>query len=173
MARRRRPSTVRPASKKLLSIEKSHQNVEKMNGVHVGRMYQLSRRGTVLVRSIFRHRRGAWSARVKTQDGAETSIPLAEIVKALRTRGRHPVAGCYAVGPGRVRRRKVNRRGGYVVLYAQRPGGPLLKFLGRNKFARKGHAKLFGSKASAELAAWILRDSFPDALRGYKLFARS
>lgn len=60
----------------------------------------------------------------------------------------------------------------YVVLYAQKPGGPLLKFTGHGKFARRGRPRMFDDTAAANLAAWILKDSFPHELKGYKLFPK-
>jgi hypothetical protein len=88
---------------------------------------------------------------------------------------RRPITNCYAVGRARIRRRKVNRRAkprrGLVVLYAHKPGGKRLKFLGNSKFGAKGRAVLFKDLASANLAAWVLKDSFPEILRGYTLTA--
>lgn len=68
--------------------------------------------------------------------------------------------------------RRTNRRArARVVLYAQRPGKRRLKYLGRGKFGERGRPMLFKSVASADLAAWILRDSHPQALRGWMLKA--
>lgn len=81
------------------------------------------------------------------------------------------ISGCYIVGRQRIRRRKMNRRAPsqMYVLTAQKPGGPRLKFIGNSKFAAKGRAVLFKYEGSARAAAWIMRDSFPEQLRGYKL----
>jgi hypothetical protein len=76
----------------------------------------------------------------------------------------NPWAVCTAI-------RKRNRRE-QVVLYAQAPGGPVLKFVGKSKFARRGKAFLFDGAAQANLAAFILRDSFPVELGKYKLWAK-
>ena len=59
-----------------------------------------------------------------------------------------------------------------VVLYAKRPGGKLLKYLGRGKFGAKGKPRYFRGNPEAMLAAWVLSDTFPAVLRPYKLFAK-
>jgi len=56
------------------------------------------------------------------------------------------------------------------VLFAQRPGGPVLKYLGGIKFAAKGHAVRFGSKQSAMRTATELRSRFA-ILKQYKVWA--
>jgi hypothetical protein len=58
-----------------------------------------------------------------------------------------------------------------AVLLAQRPGGPVLKYLGGMKFAAKGHGVLFHSAKSALALGRQLKAQFP-ALTRYKLFAR-
>lgn len=80
------------------------------NGVRVGRMYTVAG-DTLLVKSIHQNKGGSWSARVKNfQKGHETGIALSQLAKAVHSRAKHPVAECYAVGPERIRRRKVNPR---------------------------------------------------------------
>lgn len=56
------------------------------------------------------------------------------------------------------------------VLLAQRPGGPVLKYLGGIKFARTGHAVRFPSKPAAISVARSLRQQFR-ILKTYKLWA--
>lgn len=56
------------------------------------------------------------------------------------------------------------------VLFAQRPGGPVLKYLGGIKFSQTGHAVRFGSKLEAMRAARELRGSFR-ILKTYKIWA--
>jgi hypothetical protein len=68
--------------------------------------------------------------------------------------------------------RRENRappRRGLVVLYATKPGRRRLKYLGRGKFGERGRPRGFNSRAAARLAAWVLRDSHPAALRGWTL----
>jgi hypothetical protein len=80
------------------------------DGVREGRLYKTPD-GVVEVKTIHRGKGHAWSARVKNFDkGYQTAVPLKDLAKLLRTRTKHPVAGCYAIGKGRVRRLKVNRR---------------------------------------------------------------
>ena len=73
------------------------------------------------------------------------------------------------------RHRRNNRRSPrepYVVLYAQKRGGPRLKYVGHRKFAKRGRPVLFRDQAEANLVAWVLRDLFPKVLEGYKLFPK-
>lgn len=77
-----------------------------------------------------------------------------------------------ALGPASYRR--INRYSNprpRVALYAQRPGGPLLKFTGK-KFARRGRAELFDSPQIADNVGATLRALFPQSFKGYKLFCR-
>ncbi len=69
--------------------------------------------------------------------------------------------------------RKINRAAPrpLVVLYASKPGMRRLKYLGHGKFGEKGKPMLFKTRAGADLAAWVLRDSHPQALRGWTLTA--
>ncbi len=72
------------------------------------------------------------------------------------------------------RRRRANRRPpsrALVVLYASKPGMRRLKYLGRGKFGERGRPMLFPTALAAHLAATILRDEHPDALRGWTLKA--
>jgi hypothetical protein len=188
-------STVRPSSGETPGYRPVTEEVKQHDGVRVGEIYRMDGKGFKVL-NIYRRGRGAWEVSFKHEDGYRTSLPLSQIAKVVRSsRGRRrPVAGCYALGPGRIRRRKVNRSRGRrhpvsgcysvgpgrirrrkvnptrrVVLYAQKPGGPLLKFLG-TKFARKGNALLYRDEPSAKLAAWALKDSFPKELKGYRLF---
>ncbi len=70
------------------------------------------------------------------------------------------------------RKRKTNplpAPGYLVVLYATKPGGARLKYLGHGKFGSKGRPMLFKTVADATLAGHILRDSYPRVLRGWTL----
>lgn len=70
----------------------------------------------------------------------------------------------------RKRTRERNPRRG-AILYAKRTGGPLLKYTGRGKFAVKGRPRVFPTRAAADLAAWVLKDTFP-VLAKYRLFSQ-
>lgn len=98
--------------------------------------------------------------------------------KGKRTRARRVakkkrfISGCYIVGKARIRRRKMNRREPrrqFVILTAQKPGGPKLRFVGNSKFSAKGRPVYFKDESQARAAAWIMRDTFPEMLQGYKL----
>lgn len=56
------------------------------------------------------------------------------------------------------------------VLLAQRPGGPVLKYLGGIKFSQTGHAVRFGSKLEALRTGKDLRARFR-VLKSYKVWA--
>jgi hypothetical protein len=68
------------------------------------------------------------------------------------------------------RKRRRNPIATQHVLLAQRPGGPVLKYLGGIKFAQTGHGVRFGSRLEALRAARQLRGSFP-ILKKYKVWA--
>lgn len=72
--------------------------------------------------------------------------------------------------------RRSNRWGRWgeppVVLYAKRVGGPLLKYTVAGKFAMRGRARYFDDAPAANLAAEILKLSFADELKGYRLFPK-
>ncbi len=148
--------------------------------------------GPAVVQSIHKYGKGPWRVRVTNikeqyQEGFEVSQikwkrerPPKKKAKPRRGRPRRVakkkrfISGCYVVGRKRIRRRKMNRRNPTrlrqsYVLTAQKPGGPRLKFIGNSKFAAKGRAVLFKYEGDARAAAWIMRDSFPEQLRGYKL----
>jgi len=145
---------------------------EERDGVRVGQVFPNSRIGAIQVRHISRWQRNGkwseWTARVVAADRHQESIPLSELSDIVKGRIAYP-HGCYTVGKGRIRRRKVNPRAS-VVLYAKRPGGRLLKYIGKGKFGFKGRPLRFRDGAAAALAAWIMRDAFPDILRPYRLF---
>jgi hypothetical protein len=65
-------------------------------------------------------------------------------------------------------RRSANPR--LVVLYATKPGHKRLRYVGRGKFGETGRAKLF-TDAAAAAAAQMLRDLYPQVLRGWTLSA--
>lgn len=70
------------------------------------------------------------------------------------------------------RLRVQNRQGrALVVLYASKPGHATLKYTHRGKFAARGSALMFSSAAAALGAAHVLRDVFPQALKGYRFRA--
>jgi len=167
MSRKPYQSTVVPTTRKLPEKD----NAQEVDGVSVGQVFENTRIGALQVKSIFRHK-GAkqWQVRVIGADRHMETFPLSELSAIVKGRIAYP-HGCYTIGKGRIRRRKVNRRtqARYVVLYAQRPGGPLLKFVGRGKFGRKGKPIQFPDAPSAKLAAWVLKDSFP-VLKPYRLF---
>lgn len=73
--------------------------------------------------------------------------------------------------PAKGRRRANPKPAALVVLYASRPGSRRLKYLGRGKFGERGRPMLFKTGAHARLAAGILRDTHPEALRGWTLKA--
>lgn len=56
------------------------------------------------------------------------------------------------------------------MLYASKPGHARLKYLGRGKFGQTGRAKLFTAPA-AQTTAQMLRDLYPQVLRGWTLSA--
>ena len=56
------------------------------------------------------------------------------------------------------------------VLFAQRKGGPVLKYVGGVKFARTGHAVRFASKQSAPLCGNLLKRQFR-VLKSYRVWA--
>jgi hypothetical protein len=56
------------------------------------------------------------------------------------------------------------------VLLAQRGTGPVLKYLGGIKFARKGIGVRFPTKAAAVAAGNLMKRQFP-VLRAYRLWA--
>lgn len=60
----------------------------------------------------------------------------------------------------------------YVVLYARRPGGPLLKYTTGGKLAIRGVARYFADGPSADLAGKILKETFNDELKHYRMFAK-
>jgi hypothetical protein len=68
--------------------------------------------------------------------------------------------------PRRRRRNPVSQH----VLYAQRKGGPVLKYLGGIKFGRTGVGLRFGSKGEAMKQGNALRRQFK-VLRPFKLWA--
>lgn len=75
----------------------------------------------------------------------------------------------------RKRRRQVNPRRnamGLAVIYAVK-GATRLKYVGGRKFANKGKAVLFGSRAAAEGVAKLLRDQFAAALKGWRVIVGS
>lgn len=69
-----------------------------------------------------------------------------------------------------VTRSKVIRRTNprLVALYASKAGMRRLKYLGRGKFGERGRAKLF-TGAEVNAVARVLRDTFPQELRGWTL----
>jgi hypothetical protein len=69
--------------------------------------------------------------------------------------------------PGKRRRNPLETQ---HLLFAQRAGGPVLKYLGGVKFARHGHAVRFASKSAAELAAKGMKLQFP-VLKPYRVWA--
>jgi hypothetical protein len=170
--------------------------VESIHGLRVGQQTDTPR-GPAVVRSIFKFKpSGPWHARVTNiEDGGMEGFEVSQLVKRKRRGKRRRVSGCYvvgrgrrrrrkanpakkkrpvacyAVGKGRIRRRKMNRSAGrsLYALYAHRAGRAPLKYVGNSKFAAKGRAKLFRGQAEANAAAWVLKDSFPAALRGYTL----
>ncbi len=81
-------------------------SVQQRDGIQVGKVYPLQGRGLVRVRSIHRYGKGRWQARVTVSDGAEESVELEQLDSKNPVR---PVSG-YAVGPGPIRRRKLNPR---------------------------------------------------------------
>jgi hypothetical protein len=72
-----------------------------------------------------------------------------------------------------ITRSKVIRRTNpaLVALYASKPGMKRLKYLGRSKFGERGRAVLFRTVAEGNAAGRILRDAFPQALRGWTVSA--
>jgi hypothetical protein len=74
--------------------------------------------------------------------------------------------------PQRARKKRVRRRNPIAtqhVLLAQRPGGPVLKYLGGIKFSQTGHAVRFANKPAARAIARSLRASYP-VLRPYRVW---
>lgn len=146
--------------------------VQEHDGVRVGQVFENTRIGALVVRSIHRHKGDRhWMVRVQAADRHGEVMKLSELSDIVKGKIAYP-HGCYTIGKGRIRRRKINRTAPpqrYVVLYARRPGGPLLKFVGRGKFARKGKPVRFRGGPEAQLAAWVLQDTFP-VLRPYNLF---
>lgn len=69
------------------------------------------------------------------------------------------------------KKRARNKNPRMAVLLAQRPGGPILKYLGGIKFSERGRGVLFHSAKSALAMGRSLKAHFP-ALTHYKLFAR-
>lgn len=69
-------------------------------------------------------------------------------------------------------RRRARRRNPVAqhVLLAQRPGGPVLKYVGGVKFSKGGHAVRFASRAAALTVARALRQQF-QVLRPYRVWA--
>jgi hypothetical protein len=67
------------------------------------------------------------------------------------------------------KRRRKNPLPTQNVLLAQRPGGPVLKYLGGVKFSRTGHAVRFPTRQSAQLAGELMKRQFP-VLKPYKLW---
>jgi hypothetical protein len=94
--------------------------------------------------------------------------------KANPRKARKRPVPCYAIGRARIRRRKMNRTAATRTRYAlcaYRAGRRLLKYVGHSKFSDKGRPVLFNGRSEANAVAWVLRNSFPAALRGYRLTA--
>ncbi len=69
-------------------------------------------------------------------------------------------------------RRRKNPRVSRVALYAHKRGHRILAYVGRGKFSDRGRPWLFDSRAAAAGALAVLRNTFPDALRTYRLTIR-
>jgi hypothetical protein len=72
--------------------------------------------------------------------------------------------------PRKKRARRRNPLPTQHVLLAQRPGGPVLKYLGGIKFSRTGKAVRFADKAAASATATSLKRQF-SVLRPYRVWA--
>jgi hypothetical protein len=100
------------ASRKVAAEVAKHQMVQSMDGVEVGQ-HTDTPHGPSVVRSIYRHRAnqpwmvGVWNIKENYRE----AIPLSQITRRGK---RRRVSGCYAVGPAKIRRRKVNREGSTV-----------------------------------------------------------
>ena len=150
--------------------EPKYLSVKHKDGVKVGQVFDkvpgFNEAGQV--RSIHKYaNQKDWSTRVILADYTQVHVPLKDLAGKRRR-----VCG-YTLGDRPVRRRKLNRvKATRAVLYAQRSGGPLLAFMGRGKFATRGRPKTFESRAAATAAGWVLRESFPRRLKGYRLFTK-
>ena len=80
-----------------------------------------------------------------------------------------PYAVCTSALKKRPRKRDKNPRLQNMFIILAVRGPTVLKYTGRNRFASKGRAVLYPSRAAASYEARELKDKYAAALRGYRL----